>query len=189
MLHTPQEDRQLIEDAVAGSQNAFGKLMRAHIAAVFRFVNRMLHDEVAAEDVTQDAFIKAWKSLRTFDTNKKFSTWIFQIAKNTAIDYSRKRKIVLVSQVETDDGQTSTIESIPDAAPLPDQQVHSAQLAGHIRAAIDQLGPLHSTIVLLHIDEQLTFVEIAEVLGEPVDTIKSRYRRALLKLRELVAPN
>lgn len=174
---------QKVRDAQEGSANAYAEIMRLHYADVFRFIKTMIKDDAIAEDLAQETWIKIWKSLRTFDVSKKFITWSFQIAKNTVIDFTRKHKIVTVSDLSDSD------IDVTDDAPLPEYVLASEEVAGEIRDAIADLGGLYAPIILMHLEQGLTFAEIAEVLGESVDTVKSRYRRGLLKIKPLFAPN
>ncbi len=187
-MEISEQNAQYVQDAIAGSDVAFAELMRVHAPALIRFVERMLRDSRVAEDVVQETFLKVWKSLHTFDQQKKISTWLFQIAKNTAIDYARKKKIPVVSFTAYDDGERDIFEFVPSAEPLPDAVLARAETISEIYAAVETLGPAMAMVVRLHLEEGLTFAEISVVLGQSIDTVKSRYRRALLRLREELAP-
>jgi RNA polymerase sigma-70 factor (ECF subfamily) len=127
-----------------------------------------------------------WKHIKKFDQKKKFKTWILTIARNTALDSLRQKNPRAFSTMDTEDGTFS--EEIPgdeiNAAELFDQKV----FAGVFQDICDQLSDPHRVVLLLHFDEQLTFQEISDVLGESLNTVKSRYRRALERVKELL-PN
>lgn len=173
---------ELVRDAQDGSANAYTQIMRMHYADVFRFIKTMIKDEAIAEDLTQDTWIKIWKSLHTFDPTKKFITWSFQIAKNTVIDHTRKHKFINIA-----DFGDQEIEIVDDA-PLPEELLASEQVAEEVRDSINELGPLYAQVILMHLDQELTFAEISDILGESIDTIKSRYRRGILKVKTKIAP-
>ena len=143
----------------------------------------MTRDESASQDITQDVFVKMWRNMQRFDENKKFSTWIFAIAKNTAYDYLKKKRTLPFAAFESLDG-INILENIED-----EEILHSENLLQKIDNATDAkkfletLSPQLQTIFLLHHQQGFSLVEIAEILGTPTNTIKSKYRRALMFLR------
>ena len=170
------------------TEQEYSSLVRQYTNPVFRFVRRMVSDDATAEDITQDAFIKAWHAREKFNAQKKFSTWIFQIAKNTAIDALRRKKATPFSSLNAIDEDQAFIETIADDAPLPDVEMIKEEDAMQIRVLLEVLPAAMAQVIQLHLEEDLTFGEISEVIGEPLDTVKSRYRRALLRLRKHFAP-
>lgn len=137
------------------------------------------------EDITQETFIKVWQKLSKFDTNKNFKTWLFSIAKNTAIDKLRKKKSINFSSLNTD--EDSDFESdLRDTEPLPDEMFTKNESAEVLMKALAQLSDNQKLIIHLHISEELTFEEISKIIDKPMNTIKSQYGRAILKLRGLL---
>jgi RNA polymerase sigma-70 factor, ECF subfamily len=186
MTMEPQEDRQLIQQFQEGREAALTELVQRHLPAVYRFLFRMVGDEALAQDLTQETFIKTWKYLSRFDASRNFKTWIFSIAKNTAIDYLRKKQPLTLSQLESEDVPLG--EFFVDDQPLPPEVLEREDLALAIKYALAQLPPKARSVVVLHETEELTFQEIADLTEEPLNTVKSRYRRALVSLRGLLSP-
>ncbi len=180
-----RSDNELIIAYKNGEDEALRELVRHHLPNVYRFIFRMIGDAHAAEDLFQDTFIKIWKNLRRFDATKPFRTWTFAIAKNVAIDYLRKKKHIIFSEIENEDGREIS-ETVPDIQPLPPEILERADLADRLKNALAELSPETRSIVLMHETEDMTFQEIADALEKPMNTIKSRYRRALLVLRGLL---
>lgn len=175
-------DAELIRAYREGDEDALAILIRRHIGSVYRFLYRMANDAQTAEDLTQETFIKVWKHLPRFDPSKTFKTWTFSIAKNSAIDYFRKKNPSLVKAESAD--AADPLESVPDAQPLPDELLERKETAAYLDEALSALPPRTRSIVLMHETEDMTFQEIADATGEPMNTVKSRYRRALATLKE-----
>lgn len=175
-------DADLIRLSQQGDDAALGFLIERYFSSTYRFLVRMLNDRVIAEDLTQETFIKAWKYLARFDAEKAFKPWLFSIARNTAIDYIRKKQPFSFSSLEDEDDRSFT-ESVPDLRPLPSSLLERKGLGEQLAQALSHLSPIARSIVLMHETEDLTFQEIADTLKEPLNTVKSRYRRALLLLQ------
>ncbi|MFA5062175.1 MAG: RNA polymerase sigma factor [Patescibacteria group bacterium] len=180
-------DEQLVAAFLTGDEAALNILIQRYTARVYNFVAQYIGHGQDAEDTTQETFIKVWKGLRRFDTTKKFKPWLFQIAKNTAIDFLRKRKLpILTTVVDDDENAINPVDVLSDQTPLPLEQMAVVERAAIIQKALNLLPNIYSTVINLYYLEELTLAEIAEVLSESLDTIKSRHRRALIKLRELI---
>ncbi|HWR00019.1 MAG TPA: sigma-70 family RNA polymerase sigma factor [Candidatus Methylomirabilis sp.] len=178
-----KSDHELIAAYREGGDDALDILVRRHLAAVYRFLHRMVGDVQAAEDLTQEAFVKAWRRLSTFDSSRSFKAWLFAIARNTAVDYFRKRKAVVFAALE-DDEMPDISAAIADERPLPDEVLERGDMAAQLESALGALPPKARSVVLLHETEEMTFQEISDATGEPLNTVKSRYRRALALLRK-----
>jgi len=120
---------------------------------------------------------------KTSKSPRKVAQAAYRIAKNTAIDFLRKKKILLYSDFEEEDSNESAINNIPDPAPLPDEIFDRQNLKDELETSIKKLPVKYQMVVSLHNLEELTFHEIAEMLEEPLNTIKSRYLRALSIIR------
>ena len=155
-------------------EQEFENLVREHIGAVYRFSYGFVRDKPDAEDITQEAFVKAWRNLRKFDPQKNFRNWIFEIAKNTALDFIKKKKTVPLPDV------------LVDQADSPFELSANLEEAGVIRQAIQKLGPVYQEVVRFYDYDDYTFREIAEITGQSLNTIKSRYRRGIARLRSLL---
>ncbi len=175
-------DEQLVAAYRKGNEQAFDLLVHRHLKPLYGFVYQFLRNPHDTEDVVQESFLKAWKQLRSFDASKKFKTWLFQIAKNTSFDYCKKKKTIAFSDMDGD-AEESFLDTIADYAPLPDQVFESAHLAEHLEKGLEELPLLQRAVLFLYYQGGLIFREIADILDEPLDTVKSRHRRALQTLR------
>ena len=154
---------------------------------VYKFVYRYVGNADAANDIVQDVFIKVWKNISKFDPQKNFKTWLLTIAKNTALDAIKKKKAVLFSKIE--EGETdldSFLAPYVDGPDLPDELLAKKQTKADLERVLQQLSPTYRSVLLLRYTEHLKFREIADTLQEPIDTIKSKHRRALIQLRKLL---
>lgn len=181
-----RSDTQLIEDYLNGDVAAFEVLVARYLKPVYGFVYRRVGTAGDAEDITQDTFMKAWRHIKRFDRAKSFKPWIFTIAKNTLIDFLKKKKTIPFSVFDTENGENMLMETVADSAPEPSEIAEQGGMARAIESAAAFLAPQSQAIFSLHHANDLTFREIARTLGEPVNTVKSRYRRALAELRKLL---
>lgn len=179
-------DAQLIDASRHGDDTALPSLIRRYLGQVHGFVRRVVGDDDDAQDVTQEAFVKIWKNLDIFDERKKFLPWALTIAKRTSLDFLKKKKTIPFSRFDGDDGLNAIEDSIPDTAPLPPEILDRKDADLLLLAALEKLSPASQEILTLHHREDLTFEEIAEVMEEPMNTVKSRYRRAILLLRTIL---
>lgn len=173
------EDSRLIHAALQGNNAAYKKLMKKYHDAIYNFIYRMIHDKQQVEDLTQEAFIKAFASLASFNEEYAFSTWLYKIATNNCIDYIRKRKLQTYSidkPIESKDGDYSF--ELPDDTYEPDKELISGQRTKMLRAAIEQLPEkYHKVIHLRHVEEK-SYEEIADELKLPIGTVKAHIFRA-----------
>lgn len=177
-------DEQLIIDYLNGDQESLELLIKRYLKPIYSFVCRYINDVQNAEDITQEVFIKIWHNLEKFDQQKKFKTWIFVIAKNTAIDFFKKKKNIPFSMFENRSGKNKLIETLVDLSPLPDEFFYHASLVQTLSRAMKRLSPQYRMVLSLHYNDHFNFREIAESLAEPLNTIKSRHRRALILLKK-----
>jgi RNA polymerase sigma factor (sigma-70 family) len=185
-----RSDEELIADYLAGDEAAFGMLTARHLGGVYTFALRLVGDSAAAEDIAQETFLKAWKSLKKYDErSSKFKTWMLRIARNTAIDYLRKKKHVPLSAFDNESGSNVLAETVAADEELAPQALERLDDARELHAVLELLPPKHREILLLYYSSDHTFEEIALMLEEPANTVKSRHRRALAALREIIAPN
>ncbi len=183
-------DEELIAAYLSGEEAAFGVVTARHLRGVYSFAMRLVGDSSAAEDIAQDTFLKAWKSLKKYDSKtSRFKTWLLRIARNTAIDYLRKKKHVPLSAFENEAGGNILAETIAADEELAPQALERLDDARELHKVLDELSPKQREILLLYYSNDCTFEEIAVMLGEPANTVKSRHRRALAALRALLAPN
>ncbi|MDP3784513.1 MAG: sigma-70 family RNA polymerase sigma factor [bacterium] len=179
-------DEQLIADYLNGDEKSLELLVQNYLKPIYSFVYRYVGDGQDAEDVTQEIFIKIWRHIKRFDQNKSFKTWIFSIAKNTAIDFLKKKKAIPFSAFGNEEGEDAFTETLADPSPLPQELLEKAGMAQILTSAMDKLSPKYRMVLFLRYNDHFNFREIAESLGEPLHTIKSRHRRALIKLKEFL---
>lgn len=180
-------DSELVEHHLGGDPDAFQALLSRYTGPLYRFVLRLCGDAALAEDLVQESFIKAWKNLPSFETQRSFKSWIFTIARNTAFDALKKKKAIPFSVLDEQSAMEDSFQDhIEDDRPLPPELLEHKDRALLIEKALQELPVQTRTILLLHEAEDLTFQEIAETVQEPLNTVKSRYRRALPTLRAIV---
>lgn len=179
-------DEQLVKQYLSGDEGALRVLFERYVSRIYNFIYRYTGGKVDADDIAQEAFVRAWKNLKRFDEKKSFRTWIFAIAKNAALDSLKKKKAVLFSDFEGEDETNVFEETISDPLPLPDEIFDRADIARFVSSSLEELSPRYRIVLILHYTEDFTFQEIADSLGEPLNTVKSRHRRALLILRKIL---
>lgn len=173
------EDSQLIQAALKGDNAAYKKLMKKYHDAIYNFIYRMIHDKHQVEDLTQEAFIKAFQSLASFNEEYAFSTWLYKIATNNSIDYIRKRKLQTYSIDKPIDAKDSDYSfELPDDSYETDMEMISDQRARMLNEAITKLPEKYRKVIhLRHVDER-SYEEIAEQLKLPIGTVKAHIFRA-----------
>lgn len=180
-----ESDEDLIVAYVSGDEHAFARLVERHLSVVYTYAVRFA-GQSDAEDITQETFLKAWKNIRRYSsTTARFKTWLMRIARNTAIDYLRKRKSIPLSFFEDTDGN---FLDIADEGALPEELTSEAYDAREIERALKDLPPNYREIITLYYDKDLTLQETAHILDIPLNTAKSRFRRALMSLRKVLHP-
>jgi RNA polymerase sigma-70 factor, ECF subfamily len=176
----------LVHAAKAGDLNAFEQLVKRYDRNVFRIAQHITQNREDAEDVVQDAFLKAFKNLKNFQENSKFYTWLVRIAVNEALMKLRRRKtsktVSMDEDVETDEG--SVPREFADWAPNPEQQFNQAELNDILTRTIQGLPSGFRTVFVLRDVEGMSTEETAEMLGLSVPAVKSRLLRARLQLRD-----
>ncbi|MBP7822426.1 MAG: sigma-70 family RNA polymerase sigma factor [Candidatus Moranbacteria bacterium] len=178
-------DSELLKRHQEGDSDAFPLIMKAYLKPIYHFAFHFTREEGSAEDIAQETFIKAWKHLDRFNAEKKFKTWIFAIAKNTAYDYLKKKRAIPFSSFEDDDGE-NPIEAIDDEKLLPDSLFEKKEIAATLAQALEQISPPNRAILTLRYLEDFSLEEISEILDEPYNTIKSRHGRALKSLKDVI---
>lgn len=172
-----QPDAQLVAQALAGSQPAFQEIVRRYERPVFNLIYRVLHDPALAEDVSQEAFLKAFRSLGSFERSRRFSSWILRIANNAAIDAVRRRR-----------ARPRLEPAVAEAAvrPPPDP-VEAAALGDALTAGLSQLRPEWRAAIVLRYQQDCSYEEIAEILGIPEGTAKTFVHRARKQLADALS--
>ena len=180
-------DARLVEQALAGSQDAYRLLVERHSRSVFALVVRMVRDDGVAEELAQDAFVKAFGALRTFDPAYKFSNWILRIAHNVAIDYLRKARPQVVSIDDEGSGSEMADVLTDHREPSAFDRALQRDLRDDLDAALARLRPEFRRLVVMRYLDDLSYEDIAEVVGLPLGTVKSHLHRARAALGRLLA--
>ena len=169
---------------LAGQAGALETLVGRYFKYVYNFLVKQIGDTKEAEDLAQETFLRVWKNLKKFDQARSFKVWLFRIARNAAIDYLRKKKILTVAALEDDAEDGSILENIPDPNGSIFTKIEQEEMERETNQMLEQLPEIYRTVITLYYNEQMNFREIGELLDEPLDTIKSRHRRALILLKK-----
>ena len=179
-------DVQLVENYLQGDAESLEILIARYAKRVYYFVYRYVGNEEEAEHIAQEVFVRVWRNLKKFDRKKSLSTWMFAIAKNASFDFLKKKKTIPFSAFTNEEGENVWEETLVDSAPLPNEIIEQKGLIHMLEKAKQMLSPKYQTVLFLHYQNHFTFREISESLGESLDTVKSRHRRALIMLRKLL---
>jgi RNA polymerase sigma-70 factor, ECF subfamily len=186
------DDRELATHAARGHEPAFRELLARYERPVFSLVYRMVRDRTLAEDLAQEAFIRAFNAIDSYKTSYKFSNWILKIANNHTIDYLRKRKLDTVSidgspHARTQQEISQSRVVIESRDENPHEYVEHKELGGQIEQAIGDLRPEYRTVILLRHVEGHAYDEIADIMDLPLGTVKTYLHRARGELRKSLA--
>lgn len=192
MTQASARDEQLflVREARNGSIQAFEKLFQKHHRRVFNLLYGMTGEEEEAADLTQEAFIKAYRSLSGLKAEQGFSVWLHRVAINVAYDYLRKRMRKADDRREDVDLSEEEIAHAggPGIIASPEAKVERQELQGLVRKAVLTLSTEHRTVVILHHLQGLGLVEISQIVGCSVGTVKSRLARARTVLHRKLRP-
>jgi RNA polymerase sigma-70 factor, ECF subfamily len=173
-------EARLVVQALAGSQSAFEQIVARYQRPVISLIARITGDRAQAEDLAQEAFVKAFRNLAAFDTTRRLSSWLFRIAHNTAIDAMRRSNLAAVS-IEAHPGPLNEA-----AAPPGQDPVERRELGRALEAALSQLRSDQRAAIVLRYENGLSFSEIGTVLGVPEVTARSHVHRARKELARLL---
>ena len=181
-------EEQLIRRAQQGDNGAFEELLLLHQKKVYNLCLRMSANPDDALDLSQEAFLRAWRSLGQYQFEASFSTWLFRLTSNICIDFlRRKKRRQETSLTESyDDSDEGAELSVPDAQPGPEQQAMTNETKIELARAMEQLSPEHREFLQLRVIEDLQYEQIADILGVRVGTVKSRLARARLSFRKIL---
>lgn len=184
---TAEEISKQIEKAKKGKQGAFKFLLDRYWNEVYGFQIKRVRNELEAEDITIEAFAKAFDKIGTFDEKYTFSTWLVTISKNIQIDKTRKKNASIYSQ--TTDASNENIQKIPDHAPTPEDKLITEQNLAELLQFIKQLKPHYQEVINLRYFQEMSYNEISENLEEPLNNVKVRLLRARKLLAEIITQN
>ena len=177
-------DVELIVGAISGRSDGFEELVRRYQRPITNYVFRMLGEYESALDVTQEVFIKVYNSLNKYSSEYKFSTWLYRIAHNAAIDHMR-RNSVCPQSIEAENADGSYQIQIESRRPSPEKDHELSEWRTEIDAVVRCLPPAYRDLILLRHSRDLSYDEIAEVTGLPLGTVKNRLFRAREMMRDI----
>lgn len=169
----------MISAAIRGEQAAYGTLMKKYRDSIFNLIFRIIRDREQVEDLTQETFVKAFASLKSFNREFAFSTWLYKIATNSSIDYIRKKKLhtTSINKPISHEDSDYTME-LPDSTYEPDKFIIQRQKSKIIAEAIEKLPPKYRQVIILRHNEERDYAEIAKILKIPIGTVKAHIFRA-----------
>jgi len=177
-------DGELIQTAIRGREDGFEELVRRYQRPITGYIYRMLNNYDASLDVTQEVFIKVYNSLERYSSEYKFSTWIYRIAHNAAIDYMRRNSVNQQS-IEAENADGTYQLQIESPQPNPEQERERSEWRREIETVVKCLPQVYRELILLRHAQDLSYDEIAEVTNLPLGTVKNRLFRAREMMREI----
>jgi RNA polymerase sigma-70 factor, ECF subfamily len=182
------DDAVVLARVLAGDESEFRTLVRRYEPKLRVYVGQIISVDEEVRDLVQEAFIRAWQHLDQYDPTYRFSTWLFRIAHNLAIDHLRrtKRPTVSLTISEDDEGEEVRLDP-PDPGRSPLGELANRELAGALSREIDRLAPAYRELIVLRHFVGMAYNEIAELKGLPLGTVKNKLFRAHSVLREALA--
>lgn len=170
-------DKELVEKSVQGDIHAFEQLLFRYEKQVFYYILKFINQKENAQDVTQETFIKVYRSLKTFDPEYKFKTWLYTIATNTTYDWLRKdKKNKEVFIIDNPDSHFETIDERASYKEIEDKEL--------LEKLMQNLKPAYKSALLLYYYDGMKYEEIAQILGVPINTVKTYLSRAKAQLQK-----
>ncbi len=187
---TSEEDNEAITKVLAGDPSAYRFLQKKYKKVIAALIRRMIKDEDDIEDLAQETFIKAYNALSTFQFGYSFSSWLYRIASNNCIDFLRKKRFNVVS-LDQPIGQSEDEQymEVEDNTYLPDLDVLSEERRSALVAAIDGLPDNYRQIIKMRHEDELDYMQIAEMLSLPLGTVKAHLFRARKMLQDSLRQN
>jgi RNA polymerase sigma-70 factor, ECF subfamily len=178
-------DAELVQQALAGSQAAYRDLVTRYATPAVNLATRMVRDRAVAEDLAQEAFARAFERLSTYDQERRFASWFFQILHNVTIDYLRRKRPTMVSLEDLEEIGHPTLNAT-SACSSPEVQAEQTGLARAMDAALGHLRPEYREVVVLRYREDLSVQEIADIMSVPSGTVKTYLYRARKELGSIL---
>lgn len=181
------QDELLIRRAQRGDADAFEQLLLEHQKNIYNLCYRMAGNPDDAMDLSQETFLRAWRCLDQYQFASAFSTWLYRLCSNICIDFLRRRRRqqTVPLTFEDADGEEQTY-AVPDAQPLPEEQVELKLTRETLAAAMAQLLPEHRAVLQLRVVNEMSYEQIADVLDIQIGTVKSRLSRARNQLKKIL---
>ena len=181
------EEIKYVKRAARGDSRANEELVNLYQGPVYNLCFRMVGNAEDAADMSQEAFLKAWKNLAGFQFESAFSTWLYRLASNCCLDFLRsKKRRPTISLVMSNDEEEEQVMDVEDTAPGPEEQLFTREDREILQKALGEIDPEQRQILTLRVVNDLSYGEIAEILGIKEGTVKSRLSRARENLRKKV---
>jgi RNA polymerase sigma-70 factor (ECF subfamily) len=177
-----------VKRARDGDLEAFSQIVREYEARVWSLALRLLKNPEDAKDAVQESFLKVFRQLGEFRGESQFTTWLYRIVVNTCLDMARKKKREQSRCIRPSQDDEQFLERLPDHGPVPESVAIEREVRRTLLEAIDELPDKYRILLILHVQQGLTYQETAEILGLPVRTVGTRIHRAKERLRRKLAP-
>ncbi len=188
---TEATDEELYEQVAEGNKEAFDELFERYQNQIYNFIKKQVKSQQAAEDITQEVFLRLFRAAKNFDPTKQFSSYLYKIAVNEVRRYYQREMAQQAYSLnepmaDTEDGRERG-DLIPADQVGPEEGMYDKFNSAHLQALIDKLPPDQKMVVLLKVYQGLTFEEIAHIMDKPLSTVLSRMRYAIQKLQKWMA--
>ena len=183
----PRTDEELVQAVLDGDQDAFGDLVERFQGRLVNYLYRLLRNTDEAHDVAQEVFLKVYQALDRFDPRYRFSTWLFRVGQNAAIDLIRKRRLKLVSLHRQDAGDEGRDWELPSPERGPYREIRNVERGAAIQHAIAGLPDEYRELISLRHFAELSYDEIARLKEMPLGTVKNKLFRGRQMLKEQLA--
>ena len=182
--YTQNKDEYLVKNYLDSGESVFFEVLcKRYTAPLFRYSMSFVRNKDEAEEIVQKTFIKIWKNLKTFDSEKKFSVWAYTITRRTAFDELKKRKTYAFSELTVGEGM-SFEDTLEDISVSIEKSLQNLKDVNAFEEILSKMSEDKAEIVFLKLYEDMTFEEIGEMTGRPMNTVKSIYRRTLEEVRK-----
>lgn len=178
------DEKKCIKKAARGDTSAFEELLLRYQGQIYNLCLRMTGNPDDAADLTQEAFLKAWKNLESFQFDSAFSTWLYRLASNCCLDFLRSQKRRRTVSLTVENEEDEQVMDIPDTQPTPEEQAVKQEEKEQLHLAMQMLDEEQRQILTLRVVNDLSYTEIADILQLKEGTVKSRLSRARESLRK-----
>jgi len=179
-------DSALVAGYLNGQDDFLEVLIQRYLKLIYNFIYAHTQDEAAANDLTQETFVKVWRYLEEFDQTKSFKAWLFKIAKNNLIDWLRHKKRNVVVSLDNDYSLEETVSALNQLDYLSDSMLERVETVGQLGQIIEQLPEKYKTVMHAYYEEGQSLSEISQRFKLPLNTVKSQYRRSILLVKKLL---
>ena len=180
-MNTSESDETLAARYLRGDSKAFRQLVERYTTPIYNLARRLTQDPMEAENITQETLLRALDALPRVSLQQPLRPWFFKIAVNLCRQWAERKRPQLFSDFDSTD--ESTVELIPDRGPTALEQIEAAELEERVRRKVQDLSPPDQLVIVLRYVEELSYEQIAEAMHLPLNTVRTRLRRAKLKLR------